>query len=144
MQEIQLLFEAHWRRCLDFSICSSDLLYSLVNRGLDSLPLGAEAFALLPAHLHEHSETKILHRQFELFVFRVVRVSTFLHVNRNKLLHSRYQANRTFSNPNILFQFVLLLMHLDTPGLEFSWFCKESYENNSLRTANKTQFVTAT
>lgn len=141
MQEIQQLSEAHWRRGLDFSICSSDSLYSLVNRGLDSLPLGAEAFALLPAHLHEHSETEILHRQFELFVFRVVRVSTFLHAKRNKLLHSGYQAKRTFSFPNILFQCVSS-MRLDTSGLDSSWLCKESYEHNSLRTANKTQFVT--
>lgn len=37
-------------------------MFSLVNGGLDSLPIAAEAFTLLPAHLHEHSETKILHR----------------------------------------------------------------------------------
>lgn len=108
---------------------ASDLLYSLVNRGLDSLPLGAEAFALLPAHLHEHSETEILHRQFELFVFRVVRVSTFLHVKRNKLLRSGYQANRMFSIPNILFQFVLLSMRLDWIGFFLFFFFARIHMN---------------
>ena len=44
-------------------------MYSLVDRGLDSLSFTAEAFALLPAHLHKHPETKILHRQLKLFVF---------------------------------------------------------------------------
>lgn len=50
----------------------------LVDGGLDSLLLRAQAFALLPAHLHQHLETDVLHRQLELLVFGVVWLATFL------------------------------------------------------------------
>lgn len=64
------------------------LLHWLVHRSLDSLSFTAKAFTLLPAHLHKHLEPQILHRQFKLFVFWVVWVSSFLQVKRNRVWHS--------------------------------------------------------
>lgn len=54
----------------------------LVNGGLDSLALAAQTFTLLPAHLHQHPEAQILHRQLELLVLGVVGVTTFLRGRR--------------------------------------------------------------
>jgi len=61
---------------------------SLVDGSLDALPVTAQAFTFLPAHLHKHSETKILHRQLKLFVFCVVGVAALLQVKKMKSVHS--------------------------------------------------------
>lgn len=63
---------------------------SLVDRSLDALSFTAKAFTFLPAHLHKHSETKILNRQLKLFVFRVVWVPALLQVKKTKVVHSRH------------------------------------------------------
>lgn len=64
----------------------------LVDGVFDSLSFTAEAFPFLPAHFHEHLETKILHSQLKLFVLRVVRVPTFLQVQNTKLYKSANQS----------------------------------------------------
>lgn len=55
-----------------------------MDRSLDALPARAKPIALLPAHLHEHLETKVLHRQLKLLILRVVWVTALLQNTRQE------------------------------------------------------------
>lgn len=55
-----------------------------MDRSLDALTARAKPIALLPAHLHEHLETKVLHRQLKLLILRVVWVTALLQNTRQE------------------------------------------------------------
>lgn len=53
-------------------------LHLLADRVFNPLSVRAQALAFLPAHLHQHLIPDVFHGQFELFVFRVIWLPSFL------------------------------------------------------------------
>lgn len=59
--------------------------HSLADGVFDPLPLGSQPLSFLPAHLHQHLVSDVLHRQLELLVLGIIRLPALLRgKNREK------------------------------------------------------------